>query len=133
MQETRSAILALMILTFLAVQFQEHSVRSKTRMMKSEVLLVSSGVGTEFLDKVGTLTFDKIADLNQHQETVDVSLEENTLSFTLGATASYVEKDGDSFVSTTDETDYQKVTVSIVGLLDSAISMSRVYNRVMQQ
>lgn len=130
MLEARFAVLALALISFLAFQFQRHLSNSRMLMMRSEVQLIASGVGTEYLDEVGTASFEEIAGHNGAVSTNLVILETDTLSFDLTTSVSYVEKQGNAFVSTLDETDYQEVRVMIQGLLSSTVTMSRIYSRV---
>ena len=130
MLETRYAILALALLSLLALQFQRHLSTTRMQAILSEVHLAASGVGTELLDQVGTMSFEEITDFNDDQRTRLVVLETDTLSFDLSSSVRFVEKQGDVFVTAADETDYQQVDVTIRGLLNSTVTMSRIYSRV---
>ncbi len=130
MIETRYAILAMGLLSLLAVQVQRDLATTRMQMIKSEVQLVASGVGTEHLDRVGTRSFEKVTDLHNDQRTTLVILDSDTLSFDLTSTVRFVELQGKVFVAAQDETDYQEVLVTIQGLLNSTVTMSRIYSRV---
>ncbi len=130
MIETRYAILAMGLLSLLAVQVQRDLATTRMQMIKSEVQLVASGVGTEHLDRVGTMSFEEITDLHDDQRTTLVILDSDTLSFDLTSTVRFVELQGNVFVAAQDETDYQEVLVTIQGLLNSTVTMSRIYSRV---
>ncbi len=130
MLETRYAILAMALVSLLAVQVQRDLATTRMQMILSEVHLVASGVGTEHLDRVGTRSFEEITDLHNDQRTTLVILDSDTLSFDLTSSVRFVEKQGDVFATVQDETDYQKVVVTIRGLLSSTVTMSRIYSRV---
>ena len=130
MIETRYAILAMGLLSLLAVQVQRDLATTRMQMIKSEVQLVASGVGTEHLDRVGTRSFEKVTDLHNDQRTTLVILDSDTLSFDLTSTVRFVEMQGNVFVEVEDPTDYQEVLVTIQGLLNSTVTMSRIYSRV---
>ncbi len=130
MIETRYAILAMALLSLLAVQVQRDLATTRMQMIKSEVQLVASGVGTEHLDRVGTRSFEKITDLHDDQRTTLVILDSDTLSFDLTSTVRFVELQGNVFVAAQDPTDYQEVLVTIQGLLNSTVTMSRIYSRI---
>ncbi len=130
MLETRYAILAMALLSLLALQFQRNHSTTRMQMIQSEVQLVASGVGTEHLDRVGTRSFEKITDLHDDQRTTLVILDSDTLSFDLTSTVRFVEIQGNVFVAAQDPTDYQEVLVTIQGLLESTVTMSRIYSRI---
>ncbi len=130
MPQTRYAILAMGLLSLLAVQVQRDLATNRMQIILSEVHLVASGVGTEHLDRVGTRSFEQITDLHNDQRTTLVILDSDTLSFDLTSSVRFVEKQGDVFATVQDETDYQKVVVTIRGLLSSTVTMSRIYSRV---
>ncbi len=130
MIETRLAILAMALLSLLALQFQRNHSTTRMQMIQSEVQLVASGVGTEHLDQVGTMSFEEITDFNDDQRTRLVVLDSDTLSFGLTSRVRFVERQGNVFVEAQDETDYQEVLVTIQGLLNSTVTMSRIYSRV---
>ena len=123
-------IFSLALLSMLALQFQRQLHTKRMQMILSEVHLVASGVGTEHLDQVGTMSFEEITDFNDDQRTRLIVLDSDTLSFGLTSSVRYVEKQGDVFVTAQDETDYQKVKVTIQGLLNSTVTMTRIYSRV---
>ncbi len=130
MTETRYAMLAMALLSLLALQFQRNHSTTQMQMILSEVHLVASGVGTEHLDRVGTRSFEQITEYDDDQRTTLVVLDSDTLSFDLTSSVRFVEKQGNVFVAAQDETDYQKVVVTIRGLLSSTVTMSRIYSRV---
>ncbi len=130
MLETRHAIFSLALLSMLALQFQRNLHTQRMRMVLSEVHLVASGVGTEHLDQVGTMSFEEITDFDDDQRTRLVVLDSDTLSFGLTSRVRFVERQGNVFVEAQDETDYQKVKVTIQGLLNSTVTMTRIYSRV---
>ena len=130
MLETRYAILAMALVSLLAVQVQRDLATTRMHIILSEVHLVASGVGTEHLDRVGTRSFEQITDLHNDQRTTLVILDSDTLSFDLTSSVRFVEKQGDVFATVQNETDYQKVVVTIRGLLSSTVTMSRIYSRV---
>ncbi len=133
MPQTRLAILAMALLSLLALQFQRDVATTRTQMIVSEVDLVASGVGTEHLDRVGAMSFEEITDLHEDQRAVLVTLDSNnesTLSFDLTSTVRYVAMQGNAFVEVKGPTDYQEVLVTIQGLLNSTVTMSRIYSRV---
>ena len=130
MLETRYAILAMALVSLLAIQVQRDLATTRMQIILSEVHLVASGVGTEHLDRVGTRSFEQITDLHNDQRTTLVILDSDTLSFDLTSSVRFVEKQGDVFATVQDETDYQKVVVTIRGLLNSTVTMSRIYSRV---
>ena len=130
MLETRFAILALALLSLLALQFQRHLSTTRMQVILSEVHLIASGVATEHLDRVGTMSFEEITDFDNDQRTALAVFDSDTLSFDLTSSVRFVEKQGEAFVTTQDATDYQKVEVTIRGLLDSTVRMSRIYSRI---
>ena len=130
MLETRYAILAMALVSLLAIQVQRDLATTRMQMILSEVHLVASGVGTEHLDRVGTRSFEQITDLHNDQRTTLVILDSDTLSFDLTSTVRFVELQGKVFVAAQDPTDYQEVLVTIQGLLNSTVTMSRIYSRV---
>ncbi len=130
MIETRYAILAMGLLSLLALQFQRNLSTTRMQMILSEVHLVASGVGTEHLDGVGTMSFEEITDIHNDQRTTLVILDSDTLSFELASTVRFVEIQGNVFVAAQDPTDYQEVLVTIQGLLNSTVTMTRIYSRV---
>ncbi len=130
MLETRHAIFSLALLSMLALQFQRNLHTQRMEMILSEVHLVASGVGTEYLDQVGTMSFEEITDFDDDQRTRLVVLDSDTLSFGLTSRVRFVERQGNVFVEAQDETDYQKVKVTIQGLLNSTVTMTRIYSRV---
>ena len=127
--ETRFAILALMLLSMLAYQFTQHLALSQQEMMRGEVQLIASGVGTEYLNEANTLDFSGIQGLNGNTQTNDVVIDGATFSFDLETAVQFMTKENHAFVSTGDVTDFQQVRVTIDGLLDTKISMSRIYYR----
>ncbi len=130
MLETRFSILALGMLSLVAFQVQQHLTSNRMQMIVSEVHLVASGVGTEHLDQVNTMDFEEIMDFDDDQRTTHVVFDSDTLSFDLTTSVRFVERQGDVFVTTQEETDYQEVNVTIRGLLNSTVRMSRIYSRV---
>ena len=76
------------------------------------------------------MSFEEITDFNDDQRTRLIVLDSDTLSFGLTSSVRYVEKQGDVFVTAQNETDYQKVKVTIQGLLNSTVTMTRIYSRV---
>ena len=56
-------------------------------------------------------------------------LEQDTLAFDLMRTVQFVEKQAGEFVAAAGETDFQEVTLGIDGVLDTSITMSRIFNR----
>ncbi len=130
MLETRFSILALGMLSLVAFQVQQHLTSNRMQMILSEVHLVASGVGTEHLDQVNTMDFEEIMDFDDDQRTRHVVFDSDTLSFDLTSSVRFVERQGDVFVTTQEETDYQEVNVTIRGLLNSTVRMSRIYSRV---
>ena len=131
MQEARSAILALLALSLIVIQVQGHTAQTRMQMMRSEVQLVASGVGTQYLDEVGTMSFDDIMDLGGEQTTVLVPLQSDTMAFDLLASVRFVEKQGSTFAATQDTTDYQEVSVAIEGLLGTTVTMSQIYSLIL--
>ena len=127
--ETRFAILALMLLSLLAYQFTQHLILDQQGMIRSEVQLIASGIGTEYLEETSTLDYEGIHELNGDTQTKDVVINGETFSFDLQTQVRFMEKVGNAFAATTDETDFQEVRVTIAGLLDTSISMSRIYYR----
>ena len=126
-------MLAMALLSLLALQFQRGLADTRRQMMLSEVNLVATGVGTEHLDSVGTMSFEEITDLHEDQRTVLVALDSanvSTLSFDLTSTVNFVAMQGNAFVEVTGPTDYQEVLVTIQGLLESTVTMSRIYSRI---
>ena len=130
MRETLYAILGLIILSILGLQVQGEMVWTASQMMRGEVLLVASGVGTEYLEAAGAMSFEEIEELDNQQRTVLVPLERDTLAFDLFTRVGFVEKVGNAFVPTADTTDYQEVSVTIDGLIETSATMSQIYNRV---
>ena len=130
MLETRFSILALGLLSMVAFQVQQHLTSNRMQMILSEVHLVASGVATEHLDQVSTMDFEEIMDFDDDQRTTLVVFGSDTLSFDLTTSVRFVERQGDVFVTTQEETDYQEVNVAIHGLLNSTVRMSRIYSRV---
>ena len=145
MIETRYAILAMGLLSLLAVQYQRDLATTGMQMILSEVHLVASGVGTEHLDWVGTRSFEEITHLHDDQRTTLVILDSDTLSFDLTSSVRFVEiqetgkkkkgkkggkGEGNVFVEAQGPTDYQEVIVTIQGLLNSTVTMTRIYSRV---
>ena len=130
MLETRFSILALGLLSMVAFQVQQHLTSNRMQMILSEVHLVASGVGTEYLDQVNTMDFEEIMDFDDDQRTTLVVFDSDTLSFDLTSSVRFVERQGDVFVTAQEETDYQRVNVTIRGLLNSTVRMSRIYSRV---
>ncbi len=130
MLESRFSILALGLLSMVAFQVQQHLTSNRMGMILSEVHLVASGVGTEHLDRVGAMSFEEITDLHDDQRTTLVILDSDTLSFDLTSTVRFVEIQGNVFVAAQDPTDYQEVLVTIQGLLNSTVTMSRIYSRI---
>ncbi len=131
--ETRNAFLAMMLLSMLALQFQRHAIQSRVRMMRSEVQMMASGVGTQHLDQVGLLDFDEITDLNGFEETVSVPVEDGTFTFNLSTQVRFVEKTMDAFEAAENTTDHQEVSVTIDGLLKSKIVLSRIFSRATRE
>ena len=131
--ETRNAFLAMMLLSMLALQFQRHTSQSRVRMMRSEVQMMASGVGTQHLDQVGLLDFDEITDLNGFEETVSVPVEDGTFTFNLSTQVRFVEKTMDAFEAAENTTDHQEVSVTIDGLLKSKIVLSRIFSRATRE
>ncbi len=130
MLETRFSILALGLLSMVAFQVQQHLTSNRMQMILSEVHLVASGVGTEHLDQVNTMDFEEIMDFDDDQRTTLVVFDSDTLSFDLTSSVRFVERQGDVFVTAQEETDFQEVNVTIRGLLNSTVRMSRIYSRI---
>ena len=129
--ETRFSILALMLLSLLALQFTQHLSMSLQSMMRGEVQLIASGVGTEYLDEANTLDFDGIQSLDGTTQTNDIEIDGETFPFEMETGVQFMEKVNGAFVAATgtDPTDFQEVTVTIDGLLDTSVSMARIYYR----
>ena len=127
--ESRFAILALMLLSLLAFQFAKHLTLDRQNMIRSEVQLIASGIGTEYLEETSTLDYEGIHELNGDTQTKDVVINGETFSFDLQTQVRFMEKGINAFVSTTEATDFQEVRVTIKGLLNTSISMSRIYYR----
>lgn len=129
MIETRAAILALMLLALLTFQFKRNVADERMNMIRGEIQLIASGVGVDHLDAIGIMDFDDIKNLNGAQQMAQVVLGTDTLSFDLVTSVHFLDWQSDSFVPTASVTNYQEVTVSIDGLLESDVTMSRIYSR----
>lgn len=98
--------------------------------MSGEILLAASGVGTEFLEAASAMSFDEIAALDSQYTSAIVPLERDTLDFDLFTRVGFVEKQGNTFVPAAAETDYQEVSVTMSGALESSATMTQIYDRV---
>ncbi len=127
--ENRFAILALMLLSMLGYQFTQHLTLEQQDMIRSEVQLIASGVGTEYLEETGTLDFAGVNGRNGDAQSRDIVINGETFAFDLEAQVRFMEKETNGFVTANDETDFQEVTVTVEGLLGTSVSMSRIYYR----
>lgn len=98
--------------------------------MSGEILLAASGVGTEYLEAAGAMSFDEIAALDSQYTTVVVPITQDTLAFDLFTRVGFVEKQGNTFVPASVETDYQEVSVTMDGALETSATMSQIYDRI---
>ena len=126
-----------MLLSFLAFNFQRWKMNSEMNVIRSELMMIATGVASEHLDEIGTMDFEDLEDLqvvDPQPVTVQVDFGSETFDFDVVTDVQYVKKQGNNFVLWQSATDLQEVTVTVsslteLELLTPTMTMSRIYSQ----
>lgn len=128
MLQTVYAILAMMSFMLFAVNNHKFILRNQMGMVRSEIELIGTGVVLKQLEEISAVPFDDLDLLDGHIDTSFVTMANDSLPYIIKTVVVYVEKSGDEFVVSGTTTPFKEVTLNTSGMLDSQITMSRIYS-----
>lgn len=121
--------MAMMSLMLFSLNWQQLSLVSMTNQMRLEIASIAGGVANEEFEALSVQPFDSLITFDGAMRTHRIVLEQDTLDYEITNAVQYVEKQAGTFVPSALPTDLKEVTLNIDGILDTGVSISRIFNR----